>query len=149
MSLKHFVTLLFTSLIALSCQEKFNGENEQNFKISRAKIEKNLTQNEKTNLEKAMRVIALEAMRLKWEEPKKYDHKSYNKISLEMIDGLYYSKVIALAETILKDRNKKEIEKLTHEIDSLNLYKKETQNIKKALDLFRISKMRLNKTDFF
>ena len=65
-----------------------------------------------TDLEKAMRVVAMEAMRLKWEESKKYDGKSFNEISLEMIDGLSFSSVIDLAEDILKDRNKKEIEQL-------------------------------------
>lgn len=147
--LKSIIALLFISLISISCQEKFDGKNEQNFKISRAKIEKNLNQNEKTNLEKAMRVIALEAMRLKWEAPKKYDQKSFNKISLEMIDGLSFSSVITLAEDILKDRNKKEIEKLTHEIDSLNLYKKEIVKTKNALNLFKINAIQINKTNFF
>lgn len=133
----------------ISCQEKFNTKDEQSFKISREKIEKNLNQSEKTNLEKAMRVIALEAMQLKWEQPKKHEGKSFNKISLEMINGFSYSSVIDLAEDILKNRNKKEIEDLTKEIDSLNLQKDEFISAQKSLNLFKISSIRINKTDFF
>lgn len=142
--------LLFTIVsFMISCQEKFNTKDEQSFNISREKIEKDLNQSEKTILEKAMRVIALEAMRLKWEEPKKYEGKSFNKISLEMINGFSYSSVIDLAEDILKNRNKKEIEDLTKEIDSLNLQKNEFISAQKSLNLFRISSIRINKTDFF
>ncbi len=149
MSLKYLIILLFSSLILVSCQDKFDGKNEQNFKTSREKIETNLNQDEKTDLEKAMRVIAIEAMRLKWEDPKKYDNKSFNKISLEMVDGRSFSSVITLAEDILKDRNKKEIEKLTKEIDSLTLSKNKIATAKKALDLFKISAVKINQTDFF
>lgn len=133
----------------ISCQEKFNAKDEQSFKTSREKIEKNLDKDGKTDLEKAMRVVAIEAMRLKWDEPKKYDGKSFNKISLEMIDGLSYSSVIDLAENILKDRNKKEIEQLTKEIDTLNLQKNEFLNAQKSLNLFKISSVKINKEDFF
>jgi hypothetical protein len=147
--LKCLIVLLAVSFISGACQEKFNGKKEQDFKTSREKIEKKLTQSEKINLEKALRVIGLEAMRLKWEEPKKYDHKSINKISLEMVDGLSFSSVTALAEDILKTRNKKEIEKLTTKIDSLTLQKNEIANIKNSLNLFKISSLRIIKTDFF
>ncbi|WP_406843695.1 DUF6694 family lipoprotein [Flavobacterium soyae] len=149
MQLKCFIVLLSVSFIFNGCQEKFNGKNEQDFKTSREKIEKNLSQSEKINLEKALRVIALEAMKLKWEAPEKYDNKSFNKISLEMIDGLSFSSVITLAEDILKTQNKKEIEKLTNEIDHLTLQKNEIANTKKTLNLFRISETKLNKTSFF
>lgn len=142
--------LLFTLLsFIISCQEKFNGKDEKSFEASREKVEKNLDQKEKTDLEKAMRVVALEAMRLKWEEPEKYDGKSFNKISLEMIDGLSYASVIDLAEDILKDRNKKEIEQLTKEIDTLNIQKNEFTAAQKSLNLFKISSIRINKEDFF
>ncbi|WP_281322311.1 hypothetical protein [Flavobacterium aestivum] len=133
----------------ISCQEKFNTKDEQSFKISREKIEKDLNQSEKTDLEKAMRVIALEAMRLKWEEPQNYEGKSFNKISLEMIDGFSYSSVIDLAEDILKNRNKKEIENLTKEIDSLNLQKNGFLSAQKSLNVFKINSLKINKTDFF
>lgn len=142
--------LIFTFLpFMISCQEKFNGENEQSFKKSRDLIEKNLNQSEKINLEKALRVIILEAMRVKWEKPKDYKGKSFNAISLEMVDGLSYSSLVDLSEDILKDQNKKEIEMLSKEIDSLNFQKKEFLNIQKSLNLFKISSLKINKIDFF
>lgn len=147
--LKCIIVLLTASFISGACQEKFNGKNEESFNNSKEKIEKDLNQNEKINLEKALRVVALEAMRLKWEEPEKYKNASFNKISLEMIDGLSFSSVVSLAEDILKNRNQKEIEKLTKEIDSLSLQKNEIAKSKKALNLFKISAVRINKTDFF
>ncbi len=51
----------------ISCQDKFNGKDEQSFKTSRGVIEQHLDQKEKKDLEKAMRVIFIEVMRLKWE----------------------------------------------------------------------------------
>jgi len=133
----------------ISCQEKFNGKTEESFKTSREKVEKELDKNEKTNLEKAMRVIAMEAMRLKWEESNKYDGKSFNKISLEMIDGLSYSAVVDLAEDILKSRNKKDIDNTNKEIDSLNQQKNERLTTQKKLNLFKINYLTLDKTDWF
>lgn len=135
--------------LIVGCQEKFDGKNEQTFKTSRDKIEKKLDPDEKVDLEKAMRVIAMEAMRLKWDEPKKYNEKSFNEISLEMIDGLSFSSVINLAEDILKDKNKKEIEQLTDEIDSLNVQKNEFITAQKSLNLFKISSIKINKEVFF
>jgi hypothetical protein len=117
--------------------------------MSREKIEKNLGEKEKTDLEKAMRVILMEAMRLKWEEPHKYEGKSFNKISLEMIDGRSYHSVISLAEDILKDKNVKEVAQLSAEIDSLNNQKKEIARTQKLLNVFKISSLRINKEDFF
>ncbi len=133
----------------ISCQDKFNGKDEQSFKTSRGVIEQHLDQKEKKDLEKAMRVIFIEVMRLKWEEPKKYEGKSFNKISLEMIDGLSFSSVINLAEDILKDRNEKEIEKLKNEINSLKIKKNEFLTVQKSLNLFKISAIKINKEDFF
>ncbi|MDR6969580.1 hypothetical protein J2X31_003613 [Flavobacterium arsenatis] len=147
--MKKLLLLIAILPFMISCQDTFNGKDEQSFKTSREKIEKSLDQNEKTNLEKAMRVVATEAMRVKWEEPEKYDGKSFNTISLEMIDGLSYSSVIDLAEDILKDRNKKEIEQLTSEIDSLNIQKEEFSTAQKTLNLFKISSLKINKQDFF
>lgn len=147
--MKKLLFLLTILPFMISCQDKFNGKNEQTFKTSREKIEQNLDKNEKIDLEKAMRVIALEAMRLKWEEPKKYEGKSFNAISLEMIDGLSYSSVIDLAEDILKNRNEKEIVKLTKDIDTLNIQKNEFLTAQKSLNLFKISTIRISKEEFF
>jgi hypothetical protein len=133
----------------VSCREKFNGKSEETFTASRYKIEQELNSDEKINLEKALRVIALEAMGLKWEKPEKYKGKSFNEISLNMVDGLSYSSAIRLAENILKDENKKKIDKLTQEINTLNLQKSEIVNNRQKLDLFKIDYLTLDNTKFF
>lgn len=147
--MKKFLLIIAILPYIMSCQEKFNGKDDQSFKASREKIEKQLDQNEKTNLEKAMRVIALESMRLSFEDPAKYEGKSFNKISLEMIDGLSYSSLVNLAEDILKDRNTKEIVKLTTALDSLKLVKNEYVATQKTLNLFKLNSLKLSKEEFF
>lgn len=147
--MKKTILLLLIFPFLVSCQDRFDSADEYSFIASREKIERNLDQGKKINLEKAMRVVALESMRLKWEEPEKYEGKSFNEISLNMIDGLSYSSVVDLAEELLRNRNKKEINDLTKEIDSLILQKTAALNTQKALNLFKISAIRIDKTDFF
>lgn len=147
--MKNLLLILTLIIFLSSCSEKFNGNDEQSFKISREKIEKSLNEKQKTDLEKAMRVVLTEAMRLKWDKPDQYEGKSFNKISLEMINGLSYSSVIDLAEDILKQRNTKEITQLNNEIDSLKIQIKELAAAEKNLNLFKVSSMRIKKEDFF
>jgi hypothetical protein len=144
-----YVLLALIFPLIMSCRERFNGKNEQSFKLSKEKIEHSLNQKEKTNLEKSLRVVAEESMRLKWEKPDEYKGQSFNEISLNMIDGLSYSSVVSLAEKILKDGNKREIEKLGKDIDTLNLQKKDFVEKQKLLDVFRVSSVSITKTDFF
>lgn len=147
--MKNVLLLLTLILFLSSCSEKFNGKDEQSFKLSREKVEKELDEKEKTNLEKALRVVLTEAMRLKWQEPEKYEGKSFNKISLEMINGLSYSSLIDLAEDILKERNKKKITELSTEIDSLKTQIKELSAAEKKLNLFKVNSIKIKKEDFF
>ena len=156
-----YIYMVALFLLLFSCQEKFSGKDKKSFTVSREKIEKSLNEIEKINLEKAMRVIALEAMRLKWEEPDKYQGQSFNAISLNIIDGLSYGSLIDLAEDFLKNRNQKEIESLTQKKERLSLernffrfifnerQKKEFLKIKQALNLFKITNISINKVDFF
>lgn len=140
-------TILSIALILMtSCDEKFN---KNDLAGSRKKIESVLTDDEKTNLEKAMRVIASEAMRSKWEKPEEYEGQSFDDISLTLIDGLNYNNVVELAEDILKDRNKKLITATLRKLDSLHALKVEHASIRAKLDLFRISSLQINKVDFF
>lgn len=140
-------TILSTILIfMISCQQKFK---KTDFAGSRKKIEAALTDEDKVNLEKAIRVVALEAMRLKWEKPEEYEGQSFDDISLAMIDKLSYNGVVDLAEDILKDRNKKSIIRIQHEIDSLHVLKVDLVSIETKLDLFRISSLQINQVDFF
>jgi hypothetical protein len=136
-------------LTMTGCQEKFNGKSEKDFKISKEKIEKKLNADEKIKLEKAVRVIALKAMVLKWDESKKYRDKSFNDIALELIDGQTYSSISDLAEDFLQERNTKEIEKLSTEIQKLEKKKKVILSIQKQLNLFKIGYLGINLKDWF
>lgn len=130
----------------VSCREKFD---RNDFDGSRKKVEDELDEGERVILEKALRVVALEAMRLKWDSREEYKDKSLNAISLEMVDGQTYTSVVGLAEDILKKTNKREIEKATKEIARLDSLKVESENIRKILDLFKVSSVRINRVDFF
>lgn len=141
--------LILLVLIITSCQEKFNGKSEKDFKISKEKIEKNLTADEKIKLEKAVSVIALKAMILKWDESNKYKGKSFNDIALELVDGLSYSSVTDLAEDFLQERNKKEAEKLSDEIKKLEKKREKIVAIQKQLDLFKIDYLEIYQEERF
>ncbi len=147
--MKKFLLLLAIFPFLIAFQERFDAKDDHSFKASREKIEKTLDQDKKINLEKALRVVAMESMRLKWEEPGKYEGKSFNEISFNMIDGLSYSSLVDLAEELLRNRNKKEINDLTKEIDSLNIQKTTALNTQKALNLFKINSIRIDMTNFF
>jgi hypothetical protein len=146
------VAIVFCAFIVAAltgCGEKFNAKSEKEFEVSKTKIVKNLNAEEKNNLEKALRVIALESMRLKWNEPEKYKGKSFDKISLGMIDGLSYSSVVNLAEDLLQAHNKKEIAKVSGEIDTLEIQKKELVVNKQKLDIFKVTNLTITEDEFF
>lgn len=140
-------SLLVLSMI--SCQEKFNGKSEKEFNLSRKNVEKELNAKEKINLEKAFRVIVLKAMVLKWDEPAKYKNKSFNDISLEIIDGETYSSICNIAEDFLQEKNKKEIEKVSNEIKDLEKKKAKILAIEKKIDLFKLGPITMEQTDWF
>ena len=132
------------------CGEKLNGRSEKDYEASRKKVEAGLSKDEKVTLEKALRVIAGECMRLKFTQPEKYKNQSFDSIALKMIDGHTYSSVVDKAEEILQDYNKKEIEKLSHEIDSLEKKRTADMNVRKSMSsLFKIDYTSLDKVDFF
>jgi hypothetical protein len=143
--------ITFSALILtmISCQEKINGKSEKEFKTSRQAVEKELNEEEKINLEKAFRVILLESMKLKWDEPQKYKNQSFDDISLKLVDGQTYSSICDLAENILQDDNKRKIEKLSDEIKNLENKKTKILNIEKKLNLFKIEHLFLNETEWF
>lgn len=142
------ILLLLIFPLIVSCQEKFNGKNEETFKQSREKIETALNQYEKTTLEKALRVIAMEAMYLKWNEPN-YKEQILDDISLQLIDGLSYSSTINLAETFLKKNKHNKIEATEEKIEKRTKEIKDFEDIQTKLKLFMISDISINKQDFF
>ncbi|MGE8427122.1 MAG: DUF6694 family lipoprotein [Sphingobacterium sp.] len=140
---------LFLTLSISSCGERLNGKDESSFKSSRKKIEANLNDKEKANLEKALRVALSEAMWLKMNEPEKYNEESINRISLGMIDGKSYGAVIDLADDILQKQQERKIAHLQQEIDSLQKQKSEFERVKKDLAVFQLEPTDLELEDFF
>lgn len=142
---------LFVAITTLySCGPRFNGNSENEFNNSKKKVEEKLNKDEKTNLEKAMRVTVMEAMRLKWNEADKYKGQSFNTISLKLVDGKTYSGVVSQAEGFLKAENERHIATLTKEIDSLEKMQSENTALKQKLgSRFKLEPLELKKDDFF
>ncbi|MFN0254906.1 DUF6694 family lipoprotein [Pedobacter ureilyticus] len=150
--MKNSYSTLILSLIILilsSCGPTISGKDEQSFKTSRAKMEEKLNKAEKVNLEKALRVIALKAMKEKWNFPEKYESKSFDEISMEMIDGKSYSAIISYAEDFLTTDKKEKIAQKTTEIDSLEKSKADVANIIKQLDAFKLTKISISEDEGF
>lgn len=146
--MKKLLVLLLLPLL-VSCRARLNGKNEMEFSRSLEKVEKMLNETERMNLDKALRVVTLEAMRRKWEEPERYKGKSFDRITLDLVDGLTYTAVVTLAEDIMKRRNKKEMDLAAQEIDSLYQLKSDVEKIKQQLSVFRISSVTLGQAECF
>lgn len=150
--MKNSYSTLILSLIILilsSCGPTISGKDEQSFKTSKAKMEEKLDKIEKENLEKALRVIALKAMKEKWNFPEKYENKSFDDISMEMIDGKSYSGIISYAEDFLAADKKEKIVQKTTEIDSLEKSKADVAKIVKQLDAFKLTKISISEDEGF
>lgn len=141
--------LSFITLLLFSCGPTISGKDEQAFKTSKAKMEEKLDKAERESLEKALRVILLKAMKEKWSFPEKYEGKSFDKISMEMIDGKSYSSIISYAEDLLKADRDEKIANKTAEIDSLEKDKLQTSKITKQLDAFKLTKIFISEDQFF
>lgn len=149
---KSITFYLFMLLIVAvyGCGEKLNGRSEKDYEASRKKVEAGLSKDEKIKLEKALRVIAGECMRLKFTEPDKYKNQPIGDIALKMVDGQTYSSVIDKAEDLLQEYNERETAKLTHEIDSLEKKRTAEMNVRKSMSsLFKITDMSVSKVNFF
>lgn len=142
--------ILFSVILILSsCGAKISGKDEQSFKTSKAKMEENLNSAEKENLEKALRVILVKAMKEKWNSPEKYEGKSFDQISLEMVDGKTYGGIISYAEDFLAADNKEKIAQKTAEIDSLQKSKAEVTKVINQIAKFKLKKVSISEDQFF
>jgi hypothetical protein len=140
--------VLFTTLYG--CGEKLNGHSEKDYELSRKKVESKLSKDEKVKLEKALRVIAGECLRLNLDEPENYKNQPYKNVVLKMVDGCTYASVVTKAEDILKGYNEREAAKLEHEIDSLEKKKAADVNITKRMSsLFKVESMNITRVNFF
>lgn len=150
--MKNTYSLLILSVITIllfSCGPTISGKDEQSFKTSKAKMEEKLDKEEKENLEKALRIIVVKAMKEKWNSPKKYGGKSFDKISMEMIDGKSYSAIISYAEDFLKADRDEKIANKTAEVDSLEKDKLKAIEIIKKIDAFKLTKISISEDVFF
>lgn len=145
----NFLTPLITLLLLSSCGPTISSKDEQSFKTSKAKMEEKLDKAEKENLEKALRVVLLKAMKEKWNSPEKYEGKSFEKISMEMIDGKTYSGIISYAEDFLANDNKEKIAQKTAAIDSLEKSKLEVAKVIKQIEAFKLTKVSISEDQFF
>ncbi|TKC01768.1 DUF6694 family lipoprotein [Pedobacter cryotolerans] len=138
------ITILFSA-----CGPTISGTGEQSFKTSKAKMEEKLDKTEKEDLEKALRVIMLKAMKEKWNSPEKNEGKTFDKMVMEMIDGKTYSAIISYAEDFLKADRDEKIKNAETEIDSLQKEKIKTEAIIKKIAAFKLTKISISEDESF
>ena len=141
--------LFVITILLFSCGPTISGKDEQSFKTSKAKMEEKLDKAEKENLEKALRVIMLKAMKEKWNSPEKNEGKSFDKMVMEMIDGKSYGAIISYAEDFLAADRDDKIKNAEAEIDSLEKDKIKTEVLIKKLDAFKLTKISISEDKFF
>lgn len=146
-----YLTLILSICILLlaACGPTISSKDEQSFKTSKAKMEEKLDKAEKENLEKALRVLMLKAMKEKWDSPEKHEGKSFDKMVMEMIDGKTYSGIISYAEDFLKADRDEKIKGAENEIDSLQKEKVKTEALVKKIDAFKLTKIAITEDEFF
>lgn len=143
------LSILALIFLCCSCRQTISGKDEASFKASKDKLEKELSSAEKIEFEKALRVITLKAMSDKFSDPKINKGKSFDEISLRMVDGKSFSGIIDFAEDFLKKSNLEKKAKLKIEIDSLNKQKSEFNKKNAAIDKFKFTGMYMIQDEFF
>ncbi|WP_109436688.1 hypothetical protein [Aquimarina sp. AU119] len=137
------ISVIALLMIFISCGKKISGDSPEAFKTSRLVVEKDLDQIQKDNLEKAFRVVLLEAMKLKWDNPKKYKGKSFEQISLQIIDNKTYNQIISLAESLLKEENENNLKELEEELTRLQKERKAASEIISKLETVTPTKIQI------
>ncbi|HEX8576417.1 MAG TPA: DUF6694 family lipoprotein [Flavobacterium sp.] len=141
--------LLIATLFLLACGPEISGKDEKSFKASKAKMEEKLDKEEKETLEKALRVIVLKAMKEKWDHPEENKGKSFDEMTMAIIDGKTFSGIVNYAEDFLKADKEEGIKNANAEIDSLNKEKLKVKAIIKKLDAFKLTKVFISEDQFF
>jgi hypothetical protein len=140
---KPLLILLFSMTCLLSCQNKFDGTSEKNFLKSRKEIEEKLTKDEKSTLEKAMRVITLSAMYQKFNDTTS-KKESFDEISLHTINEKTYTEIVVIAEKFLKEDKERNVEKLQQEIAELENSKAKYLKLKAKLDVLEAKPVKID-----
>ena len=145
-----FTLFILIAVLFTSCGPKLSGKDEQSFKTSRAIVEEKLDKEEKEKLDIALRVIVLKAMKEKWDkaDDAKYKGKSFDEISMAMVDGKTFSGVVSYAEDFLTADRDEKIADAKNEIDSLKKYDAKISEQNKELDGFKLTKIRLIEDKF-
>ena len=144
-----YIFTLFSLLLLSGCAEKFSGKSEEAYNASKLVIESKLDAAEKIKLEKALRVIVLHALQVKWDEAKKYKGKSFDDITLDVVDNKTYDDVIDFSEDYLEKTNKRKIDKLTSEITKLENEKKAATKTIEMLALIKTTDIRIIQEESF
>lgn len=137
-------TVLFTG-----CGPTLSGKDDDSFNASKAKMEEKLKATEKTDLEKALRVLHAKAMISKFKGTAEAKDKSIDDMLMGYIDGKTFSGVVAAAEDFLKQDNQDKIIQAKAEIDSLGKERVKLMGQTKVLSQFKLIKMELSKDKFF
>jgi hypothetical protein len=127
------ILLLFLS----SCSEKIDGSSEEKFKASAEKIKTKLSPEEQNRFEVALRVITASAMKHKFDHPDEDKNKSFNEITLQMVNGKSYGDLVDMAEQYLAETHKLEIDGLKKDIADLAGRKAQEAALKKQLDMLK------------
>lgn len=145
------ITLLAFAVLLVSCGPTISGKDENSFKTSKAKMEEKLDDADKKKLEIALRVILVKAMKEKFNLPDdpKYKGKSFDEISLAMIDGKTFNGIVSYAEDFLQKDRDDNIKKNQLEIDSLIAKKAEIEVQNKEIDNFKLTKISISEDSFF
>ncbi len=140
-----FTILILVAVLFTSCGPKLSGKDEESFKASKAKMEEKLDKADKEKLEIALRVVVMKAMKEKWDkaDDPKYKGKSFDQISMAMVNGKTFSGLVNYAEDFLKEDRDRNIEAHTQEIDSLKKGNEKISAQNKELDGFKLTKISL------
>lgn len=143
-----YILTIFSLVLFSGCGAKFSGKSEKEFKASKLIVENKLDTIEKVNLEKALRVIVMYAMQVKWDEAEKYKGESFNNISLDIVDNKTYNGVIDFAEDYLEKENEIKAGELKKEITKLEEEKKEASKTIEMLALLKTTDIRIIKEEY-
>lgn len=146
-----YTFLILSVILFASCGDTISSKDEVSFKASKAKMEEKLDKADKEKLEIALRVVVLKAMKEKFNNPDDatYKGKSFDQISMAMIDGKTFSGIVDYAEDFLQEDRDKTIENTNKEIDSLTIQKAKLAEQNKVLDNFKLTKVSISQQEWF
>ncbi|MEO5909345.1 MAG: hypothetical protein ABIP95_00585 [Pelobium sp.] len=146
-----YTFLILSVLLLASCGPTISSKDEASFKASKAKMEENLDKADKEKLEIALRVVVMKAMKEKFDKPDdaKYKGKSFDEISMVMIDGKTFSGLVSYAEDFLQEDRDRNIESTNKEIDSLTTEKTKFIKQNEKLNQLKLTDVNITREESF